>query len=276
MNRLLIPALAFALAAGPAAAASQGDPRIRVEPYDFNRVVPIYTRVGEPTLIQFEDDERIVDTPEGMLGMGDAKAWSIGPKGSNIMLKPKSEKPDTKLLVVTTKRTYAFEIISVPEKSGAAVTNILRFAYPDTARKAAEEAAQRAKLVNERLQKIEAAVIAAGPLQARNRNYMKQGDESLAPSSVEDDGRFTYMRFDSARPLPTIFKVLPDGDEAMTNFHMDPQTATVIVHDVAGSFVLRYGGAVMAIRNDGFNPDGKINVLGTTVPNAVRMQKDPL
>lgn len=276
MNRLLIPALAFALAASPAVAASQGDPRIRVEPYDFNRVVPIYTRVGEPTLIQFEDDERIVDTPEGMLGMGDAKAWSIGPKGSNIMLKPKSEKPDTKLLVVTTKRTYAFEIITVPKKSGTAVTNILRFAYPDTARKAAEETAQRAKLVSERLQKIDAAVIAAGPVQARNRNYMKQGDESLAPSSVEDDGRFTYMRFDSTRPLPTVFKLLPDGEEAMTNFHMDPQTATLVVHDVAASFVLRYGGSVMAIRNDGFNPDGKINVLGTSVPNAVRIQKDPL
>lgn len=276
MSRRLIAALAFALATGQALAASQGDPRIRVERYDFFRVVPIYTRVGEPTLIQFEDDERIVDTPEGMLGMGDAKAWSIGPKGSNIMLKPKSEKPDTKLIVVTTKRTYAFEIISVPAKSGVAVTNILRFDYPDTAHKVAEEAAQRAKLVNERLQKIEAAVIAAGPLQERNRSYMKQGDESLAPSSVEDDGRFTYMRFDSARPLPTVFKILPDGEEAMTNFHMDPQTATVIIHDVAASFVLRYGNAVMAIRNDGFKPDGKINVLGTTVPNAVRLQKDPL
>lgn len=276
MSRRLIAALAFALATGQALAASQGDPRIRVERYDFFRVVPIYTRVGEPTLIQFEDDERIVDTPEGMLGMGDAKAWSIGPKGSNIMLKPKSEKPDTKLIVVTTKRTYAFEIISVPAKSGVAVTNILRFDYPDTAHKVADEAAQRAKLVNERLQKIEAAVIAAGPLQARNRSYMKQGDESLAPSSVEDDGRFTYMRFDSARPLPTVFKILPDGEEAMTNFHMDPQTATVIIHDVAASFVLRYGNAVMAIRNDGFKPDGKINVLGTTVPNAVRLQKDPL
>lgn len=276
MSRRLIAALAFALATGQALAASQGDPRIRVERYDFFRVVPIYTRVGEPTLIQFEDDERIVDTPEGMLGMGDAKAWSIGPKGSNIMLKPKSEKPDTKLIVVTTKRTYAFEIISVPAKSGVAVTNILRFDYPDTAHKVAEEAAQRAKLVNERLQKIEAAVITAGPLQERNSSYMKQGDESLAPSSVEDDGRFTYMRFDSARPLPTVFKILPDGEEAMTNFHMDPQTATVIIHDVAASFVLRYGNAVMAIRNDGFKPDGKINVLGTTVPNAVRLQKDPL
>lgn len=276
MSRRLITALALALATGQALAASQGDPRIRVERYDFFRVVPIYTRVGEPTLIQFEDDERIVDTPEGMIGMGDKKSWSIGPKGSNIMLKPKSKKPDTKLLVVTTKRTYAFEIISVPAKSGAAVTNILRFDYPDTAHKAAEETAQRAKLVNERLQKFETAVVAAGPLQARNRNYMKQGDESLAPSSVEDDGRFTYMRFDSARPLPTVFKILPDGEEAMTNFHMDPQTATVIIHDVAANFVLRYGSAVMAIRNDAFNPDGKMNVLGTTVPNAVRLQKDPL
>lgn len=275
MSSRLIIALAFALATGQALAISQGDPRIRMERYDFFRVVPIYTRVGEPTLIQFEDDERIVDTPEGMVGMGDAKAWSIGPKGSNIMLKPKNEKPDTKLIVVTTKRTYAFEIISVPTKSGVAVTNILRFDYPDTANKAAE-AAQRAKLINERLQKIEAAVIAAGPLQARNYNYMKQGDESLAPSSVEDDGRFTYMRFDSTRPLPTVFKILPGGEEAMTNFHMDPQTATVIIHDVAANFVLRYGTAVMAIRNDGFNPDGKINVLGTTVPNAVRLQKDPL
>lgn len=276
MNRRMISALAVALAAGQALAAPQGDPRIRVEAYDFHRVVPIYTSVGEPTLIQFEEDERIVDTDEGLMGMGDGKAWSVGPKGRNIMLKPKSVKPDTKLLVVTTKRTYAFEIISVPVKSGAAVTNILRFKYPDTELKVAQEAAQRAKLVNERLQKIEAAVIAAGPQQARNRNYMKQGDEALAPSSVEDDGRFTYMRFDSSRPLPVVFKLLPDGEESMTNFHMDPQTSTVIVHDVAASFVLRYGAAVMAIRNDGFNPDGKTNVLGTSVPNAVRMQKEPL
>lgn len=276
MSRRLISTLAFALATGHALAASQGDPRIRVERYDYFRVVPIYTRVGEPTLIQFENDERIVDTPEGMLGMGDAKAWSIGPKGSNIMLKPKSRMPDTKLIVVTTKRAYAFELISVPAKSSVAVTNILRFDYPDTALKMAEAAAQRATLVSDRLQKSGEGVSTAKPPQARNRNYMKQGDQSLAPSSVEDDGRFTYMRFDSTRPLPTVFKILPDGEEAMTNFHMDPQTATVIIHDVAANFMLRYGKAVMAIRNDGFNPDGKINVLGTTVPNAVRLQKDPL
>ena len=276
MKTLLITALAAVLACGHANAASQGDPRIRVERYDFFRVVPIYTRVGEPTLIQFEDDERIEGTPEGMLGMGDAKAWSIGPKGSNIMLKPKTENPDTKLIVVTNKRAYAFEIITVPAKSGAAVTTILRFDYPDTALKRAEEKAQQAKLVDARAKHIDDAVKAAGPAQSRNRSFMKQGDESLAPSMVEDDGRFTYMRFDSNRPLPTVFKILPDGEEAITNFHMEPKTGTVVIHDTAANFVLRYGTAVMAIRNDGFNPNGKINVLGTTVPDAVRMQKDPL
>jgi type IV secretion system protein VirB9 len=276
MNRLLITAMSLAVASSPVLANTTSDPRIRVEEYDFFRVVPIYTAVNEPTLIQFEEDERVVDTPEGMMGMGDGKAWSVGPKGSNIMLKPKAPKPDTKLLVVTTKRTYAFEIKTVNPKAGEAVTNILRFFYKDSQRMLADAAAQKAKEASERNQKIDAAIKAAGPTLAHNRTYMKQGDESLAPSSVEDDGRFTYMRFDSARPLPTVFKILPDGEEAIANFHMEPQTATVVIHEVAARFILRYGAAVMAIRNDGFRPDGKINVLGTTVPDAVRMQKESL
>jgi type IV secretion system protein VirB9 len=231
--------------------------------------------VGEPTLIQFEEDERIVDAPDSFIGMGDAKAWSLGPKGSNIMLKPKVSNPDTKMLVVTSKRTYAFELVSIPKKSSIPPTNIVRFVYPDTALKLADEAAQKVKAAAERAQRIDTAVKAAGPAPTRNRAYMKRGDEELAPSLIEDDGRFTYMRFDSSRSLPTVTKILPDGQEAIPNTHMEPQTGTIVVHEVAASFVLRYGKSVMEIRNDGFTP-GKLNVLGTTEPNAIRMQKDPL
>jgi type IV secretion system protein VirB9 len=281
MIRLLIATMALAVAANPARAetptgARTSDPSIRVEEYDFHRVVPIYTAVNEPTVIQFEEDERVVDTDQGMVGMGDGNAWSIGPKGSNIMLKPKAEKPDTKMLVVTNKRTYVFKLISITPKSHEAVTNVLRFFYKDSQRMLAEAKAKKEQEAAARAQKIDAAVAAAGPAPARNRNYMKQGDEILAPSFVEDDGRFTFMRFDSTRPLPVVFKVLPDGEEAIANFHMEPQTATVVIHEVAANFVLRYGKSVMGIRNDGYRPDGKINVLGTTVPNAIRLQKDPL
>ena len=271
MKTTMIAGLLLGLGCTVASAAPGGDARIRVEQYDPNRVVKIYTAVGNPTLIQFEDDEQIVGTPKGMIGMGDAKAWSVGPKGSNIMLKPKAVRPDTKLLVVTTKRTYAFEISSVTKKSKVEPTLIVRFDYPDTRAKAALAEARKQGIVGARLAQIAGK---EGTTATRNRSFMKRGDNQLAPSEVEDDGRFTYMRFDSTSELPVVYKLLPDGAEALTNFHFDPDTGTMVIQETAAHFILRYGKAVLAIRNDGFNPDGKLNLSGTTVPRTVRLQKD--
>lgn len=255
------------------ASAGARDPRIRVEQYDPDQVVNIYTAVGNPTLIQFEDDERVVDDPKGMLGMGDAKAWSVGPRGSNIMLKPKAKQPDTKLLVVTNKRTYAFEIKSVPAKSKVQPTLIVRFNYPDTRAKLARAEASKQEAIAQRLQQI-GGKGDADVSKGRNRNYMKRGDEVLAPSQVEDDGRFTFMRFDSTRELPVVYKLLPDGREALTNFHMEPDTGTMVIHETAANFILRYGKSVMAIRNDGWNPNGPLDLTGSTKPRTLRMEKE--
>jgi type IV secretion system protein VirB9 len=103
---------------------------------------------------------------------------------------------------------------------------------------------------------------------------MKRGDASLSPSHVEDDGRFTYFRFDSTRELPLVYKLLPDGREALLNFHIDPDTGTMVIHETAANFVLRYGKEVMAIRNDGWNPNGALNLTGSTLPRTVRMDKE--
>jgi type IV secretion system protein VirB9 len=270
LNTVALLNAAYLLTCASATAATV-DSRIHIEQYDPNRVVEIYTATGNPTLIQFEDDERIVDTPSGMIGFGDAKAWSVGPKGSNIMLKPKASQPDTKALVVTNKRTYAFEIKSVPKKSGIQPTLIVRFTYPDTKAKLAKAEADRQEVISKRLQQTAGR---DGTTKIRNRQFMKRGDESLSPSLVEDDGRFTYFRFDSTRELPVVYKLLPDGRETLTNFHMDPDTGTMVVHETAANFILRYGKAVMAIRNDGWNPDGALNLTGTTLPRTVRMDKE--
>jgi len=272
---LLTAACTCATAGSPASyeprVPGSSDRRIHVEEYDPNRVVEIYTAPGNPTLIQFENDERIVDTPTGMIGMGDGKAWSIGPKGSNIMLKPIGKQPDTKLLVVTTKRTYAFDIKSIPDKSDIAPTLIVRFDYPDSTAKLSKAEAGRKDAISHRLAQTGGK---DGTSLARNRNYMKRGDESLAPSQVEDDGRFTFMRFDSTRELPVVYKLLPDGREALTNFHMDSDSGTMVIHETAANFILRYGKAVMAIRNDGFSPDGALNRTASTLPHTIRMEKE--
>lgn len=261
----------LSMAAPGTAATKARDPRIHVEQYDPDQVYRIYTAPNNPTLIQFEHGEYLVKTDEGMLGMGDSKAWSVGPKGSNIMLKPKAKEPDTKLLVVTNKRTYAFEIVSISAKSRIEPTLILRFEYPDTKAAMAKAEASKQSAIAERLQQGGSK---DGTTASRNRNYMKRGDEALAPSLAEDDGNFTYMRFDSTRELPVVYKLLPDGQEALTNGHMDSDTGTWVIHETAAQFILRYGKAVMAIRNDGWNPNGRLNTAGTTLPRTLRMEKD--
>lgn len=263
---------AWGVAFGTASAGSR-DPRIRVEQYDPDQVVKIYTAVGNPTLIQFEEDERVENEPRSMVGMGDAKAWSVGPRGSNIMLKPKAAQPDTKMLVVTNKRTYAFEIKTATAKSGIEPTLIVRFSYPDTKAKLAKAEASKQDAIAQRLRQI-GEKSSVGARDERNRNYMKRGDEVLAPSQVEDDGRFTFMRFDSTRELPVVYKLLPDGRETLTNFHMEPDTGTMVIHETAAHFILRYGKSVMAIRNDGWNPDGPLDLTGSTLPRTLRMEKE--
>lgn len=271
MNKHILPALLLG-AVCAAHAAPADDPRIRTVIYQPNQVVRIYTAVGNPTLIQFEEDESVdeSDSSKAMIGIGDKEAWKVGPKGSNVMLKPAAPKPDTKLLIVTNKRTYAFELVSLPRKSDLSPTLVLRFDYPDSRAKAAQVASQKRSAVNERLEQI----ADRGQVTAkRNVNYMMQGHTGIAPTSISDDGRFTFMRFDTSRELPVAYKVLADGTEALTNFHMENDTGTMVIHETSAKFMLRYGSAVLALRNDGFNPDGKLNLSGTTVPNAVRLPR---
>ncbi len=272
MKAKVIVAVVFGAICELASAAR--DPRIRVEQYDPDQVVEIYTAVGNPTLIQFEADEEIKNTRTGMISMGDSKAWKAAPRANNIMLLPKAKLPDTKMVVVTTKRSYAFEIISASAKNGTKPTLILRFDYPDTKARLAKAEAGKLDAVSERLQEIAKAGGKAASTQGRNRKFMKQGDEALVPSEVEDDGRFTYFRFDSTRELPLVYKVLPDGKEAQVEFHVESDTGIVVVHDTAAMFRLRYGQAVLAIRNDGYNPDALLNLTGSTVPRTLRLLKE--
>ncbi|WP_341353087.1 TrbG/VirB9 family P-type conjugative transfer protein [Xylella fastidiosa] len=73
------------------------------------------------------------------MGIGDAKAWDLGVRGNNIVLKPTQKMPQTNVIVVTNKRTYSFELLATAKDSMP--TYILRFRYPDTeASKAAAEA----------------------------------------------------------------------------------------------------------------------------------------
>ncbi|HCI61770.1 MAG TPA: type VI secretion protein, partial [Erythrobacter sp.] len=122
MIRALIPALALALMASPAAAQ---DARLVEVLYDEAKVVRIDGRIAVQASIMFGDDEVIEN-----VAIGDSATWQVTPnKRANILfVKPLEPRAATNLTVVTSKRTYLFDLVASPS---AKPLYLMRFAYPD-------------------------------------------------------------------------------------------------------------------------------------------------
>ncbi len=258
--------LVFLLLAAASIAHAQ-DSRIRTEVYDKNRVYNIHTAIGRASLIQFEDDESLVLTPNSVLGIGDADAWNLGVRGNNIVLKPAQKLPQTNIVVVTNKRTYSFELQGTPQAMQP--TYILRFRYPDS-----EEAKAKAEALAE-AKRVKITAAAKAEKITINTNYVWRGDnELLKPTAAYDDGRFTRLVYDNAGELPLFFKVMPDGSEALLNSNVDPQQGnTVVLHEVIRTVRARLGNQVIEIINRAY-VQPSFNENKTSVPGVVRVEKE--
>lgn len=241
------------------------DPHIACAVYDPTETYQIAYRPGEATVLVFEKGEKLDGT-----GMGDGKAWTVGPAGNGFFFKPKAPKAATNLILLTNKRQYVLKLIPVAKHEQAIWS--LTFNYPDTRAKADAAASVRSAQARALLQQAGDAVGTAGAAGPRNWDYDMQGDVALAPTALWDDGRFTYFEFKTSRDLPQIYRVLEDGTEALVNPD-DVRGPVLAVHDTAKRFNLRVGDAVLGIRNNAYRPDGQLNPSGTTIPGTVRLVK---
>lgn len=283
MKALLFLSMMFAALA--ANAAGTVDPRIVYYTYSPDKVYPIYTALGEAFLVQFEKDERIkVDGDESTaLGMGDSKAWSVGVRGNSLTMKPIGDFPGTNLLVVTNKRTYAFEISVTPD--GKKPTYIIRFKYPDTEAKEKEERKQQAlNSVKEAQQRaaLKASIYSKNsPVFNPKYNWVGMSSKMtsrtvtlLKPTAAWDDGRFTHLQYDNSVSLPNFYKVNPDGTEALINSHIDPlDPSTVVLHEVVRLIRVRLGNEVIELVNSGYTPPA-FNRTGGGDFESMRVKRD--
>lgn len=272
-TRKLHAAVACALIAGAGAAHAAyraqpcgNDPHIQCAVYDPNEVYVIAAAKGAATLILLEPGEKIVDNGAAA---GYGSAWQVQPNEKGILIKEEKPNPDSNFLVVTNKRNYTFSLVDTASPKSA--TWVLSFSYPDTRDQLEEAAAQKDE---ERTSDVREALGArhSNPrAPKKNTDYMMQGDSTLAPTDLWDDGRFTYFEYATGRDLPAgIYVKTPDGHEAVPNQHMDGDT--LVIHQISKEFVVRSGQAVLGIRNDAFNPDGDhYNARGVTVPGEVRI-----
>lgn len=233
MNRLTALAAAAALFASPALAVvpqpGPGDPRIHVVAYDPEEVVELRVALGYQLSVEFDPAERIEN-----VAIGDSLGWQVTPnrRANLLFLKPMSARPPTNMTVVTNMRRYNFELSLRPRAAARTAPFSVRFLYAPPV----------------------VAYVAPPPPPAppaeRNVAYSYEGSGKTLPVKVFDDGMDTYFAFREAEDLPAIFALEADGGEAVVNTRQ--RDGYLVVDRVTRGFVLRRGGEVTRIYNDGF------------------------
>lgn len=279
IGRVSAIVLTVALTVAPAAAEEvpqrgDYDARVRVAAYNDQQVYRLNVALRSAMQVVFSAGEKIEN-----IAVGDSVAWEVAPSGHILFIKPLERSAPTNLIATTVDgrgmvRNYHFELNSeaqsVDQRSGAVFA--LRFVYPEVERARFEaEEAERLKVqaLAVEAQAITLALDAALAQGPRNLAYSLAGPAEIAPSEVSDNGVSTVLRFPRGQAVPAIYKVLPDGSEALVNF--DVRGEFVVIHEVAAQLRLRLGRSMVCIWND--RPSPQVGDLSTgTISRDVERQ----
>lgn len=216
------------------------DNRIKDVTYNPDNVTRVNVAIGVATIIQLSPNE-FISEQDGGIGLGDPKAWKINAKGNHIWIRPMAEEPDTNLALVTNKRTYQFNLVSVKNRNAATWT--VRFNYP-----------KPAKDTNAWSRPCSGSQL--------NYRYFAKGDKELFPIEMWDNGTFTCINTHIGKDLPVVFKKLPDGSEGLVNSHI--KNGFIVIHEVNPEYRLRLGDLVAGIKTDRLKYRNSSHFTGTT------------
>lgn len=251
--RLFFAGLALALAV-PAVAqdGTEGDPRLQTLTFDEAQVFTIRGKVLVQTTIKFGPDETIEN-----VAVGDSNAWQIQPNKAQSILfvKPLEPSARTNMTVVTSKRTYLFDLVASPRN---APLYVLQFRYPELERAQAEaelaaaQEAERAAAAGEP-NAIELAAAndpyAVSDPAMLNFEWAGAGDSELLPSRAYDDGDALFLTWPAGTAVPAILVTNADGDVGPVNFTV--RGDTVVLDGVPAQVILRSGGESATLTNTG-------------------------
>lgn len=205
------------------------DPRIRSLPYSAEQVFQVTGTYGLVTTILFGADEEITQVVAG-----DTVSWQILTSADrrSLTLKPMEKDAATNLSVVTTKRTYSFDLRVNDSKAMQSQTFKLKFTYPEDAGlkgtaelwKQAQDAERNPNIKNIRRDKV-------------NYDYGFKGNDAAKPVWVFDDGLKTFMKFSG--DIPAIFIVDAKRRESLVNYRREADY--IVIDKVSRQWSLRYG-----------------------------------
>jgi type IV secretion system protein VirB9 len=188
---------------------------------------------GDPRIHFVDYDPVAVVELKGALRHQLTVAWQVTPnrRANLLFLKPMARRPSTNMTVVTNLRRYNFRLTSLAQPTRGMPFTV-RFVYAPP------------------VVLVPTPPPPDPPPEVRNAAYSFQGSRALLPVRIFDDGRDTYFAFSGDEDLPAIFAVEPDGAEAVINLRL--RDGLFVADRVAQGFVLRRGGEVTRVFNDGY------------------------
>jgi type IV secretion system protein VirB9 len=257
------------------------DKRITFQVYSARDVVKIYAKDGYVTVLDLDNNERVIDMFTGFID-----GWDLTDRGSFVFIKPKAflggsfivtpKHPDwnTNLIITTTKRVYVLDLVLVEKQQPIYKVT---FSYPDEVT-LKNQKAQAIEEIKKRQQEEEEYI--ASKLDKLNspRNWnlfmkVNKNSQNIAPVFAYDDGIFTYLGFDNTKSIPSVY-LWEDGKESILNTHMKEQGEyqILVIHKVAPKIILRAGDKVVGILNGGFsiNPAPQRTTISSEVVREVK------
>lgn len=235
---------------------TSADQRVKTVVYNENDVVSLRGHYGYQTTVSFATYEKIQN-----ISIGDSVSWQVVPNaaGNLLFLKPVEDNATTNMTVITDRRIYNFELTSGQAfgPRDNSITYMMKFLYPNDNVLSYEYDTDDAPAVSlggpyaPRTQIDSAGLRSVGTPRDLNFDYTFKGEEEIAPTTVFDNGEFTYFRFREMGDLPAVFTVDRDRNESVVNYQIED--GYMVVQSVARQFTLRHGEDEACVFNDSFN-----------------------
>lgn len=191
-------------------------------PYLADGVTTVRVVPGYVTTVVLGADERIVS-----VAVGNSAAWEVTPNktGDRLFIKSLGTGASTNVEVVTDSRQYSLLLQTAYEGDPEAAFRVV-FDYPTAAVPPAASPSATAALP-------------VAPAVEPTR-YRIDGDPSVRPLAVTDDGSSTRFAFDPAVALPAVYALDAQGRETLvTTRQVD---GALVVDHIWPGYVLRRGG----------------------------------
>ena len=200
------------LCAGPALAQSQpqatgGDLHLQQIDYDAGQIVRLRGSPGYQMMIALSPDEQVQT-----VALGDSSAWqvSVNRQGDRLFLKPSQGDVATNMTVVTSVRTYNFDLMSLAAPAPD-MPYTVEFHYP----------AHKSLTSDSGYVDVAAAT-------RRISRYKVSGAKQLWPSGMTNDGQHTFISWPRAAAIPAVYAQDDHGKVVLVNGMMGRDDVYVV------------------------------------------------